>query len=308
MKVKTIIIFPYGGFEQKNDIEQMFWKIINTCEEISEKPLVVINRDTERRGLVPDFRNHKTLELIHVWSVDTCQMWLGGWGHLIDQYKPEELETSDDRVVLIPGDLAQMKDVDNFIRKIESFINSSYKDIFIGEYQTGEKYSAKELIDVYGTYQLLANWFPEISRAIKSLPLSKPRSEFLNIRASILNELLYKRKFAYEQTLNILITSWNFTKKAFDYNIIGFELGTLSDDPQFRQYRGCLDQIERSERLIKLLWREINEPKPEIGENIMSDSYIERYTRFCNDYDTLHRISTDILAATRITIRALLGT
>lgn len=308
MKIRTVIIFPYGGFEQKKDMEKIFWKIIDTCQKTDERPLVVINRDTERRGQVPNFSKHKNLELIRVWSVDTCQMWLGGWGHIIDKYNPEELKKSDDRVVLIPGDLAQMKDVDDFLSNIEAFINAQYKDIFIGEYQTGEKYSAKELIDVYGTYQLLANWFPEISKAIRSLRLSKPRSEFQNIRVSILNRLLNKRKFAYEQTLNILIRSWNYTKKAFDYTIKGFELGILKDDPQFRQYRGCLDQIERSERLIKLLWRDINEPKPEKSEDIMNDSYTERYTKFCNDYDRLHRISTDILEATRITIRAMLGT
>ncbi len=311
MRIRTIIIFPYGGFDDNEDIETMFWKIIDTCQKADEMPVVVLNRDTQRRGQVEKlYRNdrYKDLDIFPVWSVDTCQMWLGGWGHIIESYESEELEKSDDRVVLLPGDLEQMDDFEGFLDKLEEFIHASYKDIFIGEYQTGEKYSAKELIDVYGTYQLLANWFPEVSRAIRSLRISKSRSEFQNIRLSTLNKLLKKRKFAYEQTLNILISSWNTKKKDFDYTIGRIELGILKDDPQFRQYRGCLDQIERTERLIKLLWREINEPKPEDGEKITSASYIKRHTDFCNDYDRLHRISTDILEATRITIRAMLGT
>jgi hypothetical protein len=51
-----------------------------------------------------------------------------------------------------------------FIRDITS------SDIAIGDFKTGDQYSAKSLVDTYGTYSLLANWFPEISRSITLAP------------------------------------------------------------------------------------------------------------------------------------------
>src|SRR5690242_10989634 len=57
-----------------------------------------------------------------------------------------------------------------------------------------------------------ALWFPEIAAAARDKSIWKPRSEFVNIRVRVLRKLLVSnRRFAYEQTLNMLIHWWEFT-------------------------------------------------------------------------------------------------
>src|SRR5208283_430167 len=175
-----------------------------------------------------------------------------------------------------------------------------------GDFRTGDQYSAKSLVDTYGTYSLLANWFPEISRSIKSLPLNRPRSEFLNIKTSVLRELLINnRNFAYEQTLNFLIKCWNYEETKWKYNISISLLGTLSDNESFRNYRASIDQIERTEKMLSLLWREIKAPKK--TESVSDKSFEEKYTIFSNEYDKLSTKSKGIMDTARTTLRALLG-
>jgi len=161
-------------------------------------------------------------------------------------------------------------------------------------------------VDTYGTYSLLANWFPEISRSIRSLPLNRPRSEFLNIKTSVLRELIINnRNFAYEQTLNFLIKCWNYEEAKWKYNISTSRLGTLSDNKSFRNYRACIDQIERIERMLALLWREIKAPKKK--DNVSDKKLEEQYTVFSNEYDKLSSKSNGIMDSARTTLRALLG-
>jgi len=164
----------------------------------------------------------------------------------------------------------------------------------------------KSLVDTYGTYSLLANWFTEVSQGVRALPLHRPRSEFLNIKTSILRDLLINnRNFAYEQTLNFLIKSWNFAKSKWKYKISVYPLGSLSDNKSFRDYRSCVDQIERIERMLSLLWREIKEPKKKLT---MSDTHFQKlYTTFTNEYDTLRDKSKGIMGTARTTIRTLLS-
>lgn len=151
-----------------------------------------------------------------------------------------------------------------------------------------------------------ANWFPEISKSIKSLPLHRPRSEFLNIKTSVLRDLLINNKnFAYEQTLNFLIKSWDYDKTKWRYNISTHPLGRLSDNKSFRDYRGCIDQIERIERMLSLLWREIKEPKRKNG--VSGAKFEEQYTFFSNEYDNLRTKSKGIMETARTTLKAFLG-
>jgi hypothetical protein len=246
-----------------------------------------------------DERN-QGLEVVQTWSVDTCQTWLAGWGHVIDNYPEVE------RIVQIPGDLDYVnKDVE-FYENLSSFIKTADSDIAIGDFGTGDKYSAKSLVDTYGSYSLLANWFPEISQSIRSLPLHRPRSEFLNIKTAVLRDLLINnRNFAYEQTLNFLIKSWDYEEAKWKYNISTYPLGSLSDNKSFRDYRTCIDQIERIERMLSLLWREIKEPKKKEGAS--NREFEEQYTVFSNEYDKLFAKSNGIMDTARTTVRALLG-
>ncbi len=301
--LKPLIIFPYLGYENNEKCEWYFWWTVERCKEIDPKPIVVIPRDTIIRGDAVSFLNderYKTLEVLQVWSVDSCQTWLAGWGHVLDNYPEAE------RLVQIPGDIDYIdKDVE-FYNNLKAFIETKNSDIVIGDFRTGDQYSAKSLVDTYGTYSLLANWFPEISRSIRSLPLNRPRTEFINIKTAVLRDLIINnRNFAYEQTLNFLIKSWNYDEAKWKYDISVARLGTLSDNKSFRNYRSCVDQIERIERMLSLLWREIKSPKK---KNNVSDKELEaQYTIFSNEYDQVYSRSKGIMDTARTTLRALLG-
>ncbi len=300
---KPVIIFPYRGYENNEQCKWYFWWTVDRCKEIDPKPIVVLARETVIRGDAVSFINDdrfKTLEVVQTWSVDTCQTWLAGWGYVLDNY-PEA-----GRIVQIPGDLDYVNEDVDFYENLTRFIETTNTDIAIGDFGTGDKYSSKSLVDTYGSYSLLANWFPEISQSIRSLPLHRPRSEFLNIRTSVLRELLINnRNFAYEQTLNFLIKSWNYEEEKWKYQISIFPLGSLSDNKSFRDYRSCIDQIERIERMLSLLWREIKEPKK--TEGINDKIHENQYTMFFNEYDLLRTKSKGIMETARTTIRALLG-
>ncbi len=300
---KTVIIFPYLGYENNKNCEWYFWWTVDRCKEIDPKPVVVLPRDTVLRQNAASFikdPRYKTLEVIQPWSVDSCQTWLSGWGHVLDNHPDVE------RIVQIPGDIDYVAADVEFYDNLTRFIKTTDSDITIGDFRTGDQYSAKSLVDTYGTYSLLANWFPEISRSIRSLPLNRPRSEFINIKTSILRDLLINnRNFAYEQTLNFLIKCWNYTESKWKYNISIARLGTLSDNKSFQNYRTSVDQIERIDRMLSLLWREIKQPKKR--EGMTDKQFEEQYTHFSNEYDMLFTKSNGIMDTARTTLRALLG-
>ncbi|MEI8012605.1 MAG: hypothetical protein WCI27_09055 [Candidatus Omnitrophota bacterium] len=301
---KPLIIFPYLGYENNKKCEWYFWWTVDRCKKIDPRPIVVLNRDTVIRQDAVSFlkdERYKTLEVVETWSVDTCQTWLAGWGHVLDKYPDAE------RIVQIPGDIDFVEEDVGFYNNLSAFIEITSSDIVIGDFRTGDQYSAKSLVDTYGTYSLLANWFPEISRSIRSLPLNRPRSEFLNIKTSVLRNLIINnRNFAYEQTLNFLIKCWNYEEAKWRYSIAQFFLGTLSDNKSFRNYRACIDQIERTERMLSLLWREIKQPK-KMDNSISNKEFEEQYTVFSNEYDKLYTKSKGIMDTARTTLRALLG-
>ena len=172
MNSKPVIIFPYLGYENNKKCEWYFWWTIDRCKMIDPKPIVVVPRDTIIRGDAASFikdDRYKTLEVLQTWSVDSCQTWLAGWGHVLDHYPDVE------RIVQIPGDIDFVAEDVTFYDNLGVFIETTSSDIAIGDFRTGNQYSAKSLVDTYGTYSLLANWFPEISRSIRSLPLNRPR-------------------------------------------------------------------------------------------------------------------------------------
>ena len=79
----------------------------------------------------------------------------------------------------------------------------------------------------------------------------------------------------------------------------------MSDNKSFRNYRSCVDQIERIERMLSLLWREIKAPKKLDG--VTDKKFEEQYTVFSNEYDKLYSKSKGIMDTARTTLRALLG-
>jgi hypothetical protein len=291
-----MIVFPYSGYQKGSDREALFWKVVAHCREIAgdPKPTVVLNADTGLRGGAKAFQKDsrsKTVDVCRVWSVDTCQMWLAGWGHILDHYPRIE------RIVQLPGDLDWVEAHGEFFLRLDSFlVLGDPFNLIIGDFETSGRFSAKNLIDYYGTYALMANWFPEITNKILQMPLNRPRSEFLNVSVKTLRELLAVRKFAYEQTLNMLIRLWDFKTQEWKrgVSVHSHSFGTLSDESSFRQYRECLDQIERTERMLKMLWREIHV----VGKN-ESDEMWDRYHE-------LDQRSTSVRQNARIIIGNLL--
>ena len=117
--------------------------------------------------------------------------------------------------------------------------------------------------------------------------------------------MINNRSFAYEQTLNFLIKCWNYDEAKWKCHISVSPLGSLSDNKSIRDYRSCIDQIERIERMLALLWREIKEPKKKDG--VSDKEFEEQYTVFSNEYDNLRTKSKGIMETARTTLRALLG-
>jgi len=132
-------------------------------------------------------------------------------------------------------------------------------------------HSAKQLIDTYGTYGLLYNWFPAEAQGIRQIT-DKPRTEFFAIDTPTLKQaLIPNRWFAYEQTLMILLQ--NMKGKVSVRPIQRVELGRITDPEAARSSLGsAMQQVERTERALKLYWRDLveREGKPNWPEEFRS--------------------------------------
>jgi hypothetical protein len=156
-QIRVVIIFPYSGFNtdtnnfsgqelvNQENRKRNFEKIVKACS--SFRPLVVINKDTVNRKspknadeffqfyaqeedkkketfqaeISADLKNY-SFDVYQVWSVDTCQMWLAGWGHLIDELERNSESLENYRVVQIPGDL-------DTVGNSEEFFEQKIKDL-----------------------------------------------------------------------------------------------------------------------------------------------------------------------------------
>jgi hypothetical protein len=178
-------------------------------------------------------------------------MWYTGLGYAWDQGGP------DDVYWLIPGDfnygtpvgqqvLSGIHDLPEIIQELE-------QDLCVGEI-VADHNNPKQLIDTYGTFALLYNWFPVEAREIRQMT-ERPRSEFFAIRHGFLGEVLRERWYAYEQTMVILLKAVLGKKR-----ISRFSVGNLSDLPEGREsFSSALQQVERAERVLRSVWRERNQ-------------------------------------------------
>jgi len=142
------------------------------------------------------------------------------------------------------------------------------------------------LIDTYGTYGLLYNWFPHEAQRIRKIT-DKPRSEFFAISGSFLKEILMQRWYAYEQTIVILLKAISSDKR-----IHKEKLGDITDLPQGRDtLAAAMQQVERTERVLKMVWRERNEQQA---------GWTERFR-------VLDQQSEQIRAAALVILKNLLG-
>ncbi len=138
------------------------------------------------------------------------------------------------------------------------------QDLCIGEIETDHN-NSKQLIDTYGTFALLYNWFPAEAQEIRQFT-ERPRSEFFAIRHGFLNDLLRRRWFAYEQTVVMLLEAVFTGKK-----ISRFFVGNISDIAEGREsFASAMPQVERTERVLKTIWRERSQADGEWTERYRS--------------------------------------
>ncbi len=364
---RVVINFPYSGSEKEAPREELFWKIVQTCASNGTRPIIVVmDQDTITRGgadaFLHDARVGKyDLRVHRTSSVDTCDRWLAGWAVALgmlpcagapgDQALTLPEPDDNDRIILLPGDIDAVAKRNNFFNaSLPGFLAmNGTSDIVVGDFETGEKLASKDLIDLHGTYPLFALWFPEIAAAARDKSIWKPRSEFVNVRTCVLRELLSKRRFAYEQTLNMLIHSWDFAtgepaEEATDakaiakseapkqpgwrYHIAVFPLGEFADDPDERNIPGAIDQIERTERMLKMIWREKEftkaitkakndakelasrsrqDERDETYEKEFHRIFLEEAAKILRQYDHLEATSRAIEVAARVTVLSFIA-
>ncbi len=110
-------------------------------------------------------------------------MWLTGLGAAFDVEK--DLKEEGDVFWLIPGDFKYSqyskdnkgKDIFDEMVKIPNAVLARECDLCIGEIKIDTN-SSKDLIDTYGTYGLLANWFPNEAQQIQEANLEAENRVF----------------------------------------------------------------------------------------------------------------------------------
>ena len=258
-RIHPVVIYPFKQPGEYSDLEPLYEMIakLDADKERYTRPITVMDRKTSlamngdkefhefRRGTVA-----KHSDILDAWCVDTCQMWYSGLGAAFDKGK------TDDVYWLIPGDFnygTQVgKEVLANLWHLPEAVYGREQDLCIGEI-TMQAESSKQLIDTYGTFALLYNWFPVEARKIRQFT-ERPRSEFFAIGHGFLHEVLRQRWYAYEQTTVMLLLA------VFSNKQVGLlSVGDISDLPLGKEsLTSAIIQIERIEWVLKKFWLERN--------------------------------------------------
>ncbi|MGA1237766.1 MAG: hypothetical protein ACO34E_12980 [Limisphaerales bacterium] len=291
-RVHPIIIYPYQQPRSYDNLQHLYDLVAKLKDNPATyaTPVTVVDCKTLESN-----QGHKAFNtfhqqtvqqcshVIHAWCVDTCQMWYTGLGHAAQQGQPGDVYW------IIPGDfdygshtgkavLSQLHDLPEICQELQ-------QDICVGEIATDHSHS-KQLIDTYGTFALLYNWFPAEGREIRQYT-ERPRSEFIALHHDFLCQMLQQRWYAYEQTVVLLLQAV-FARR----RISRFFVGHVSDLPQGSDsLSSALQQIERTERVLKSVWRERHEKQA---------GWIDRYR-------TLESQSDQIVRAASVILQNLLG-
>ncbi|HKX60819.1 MAG TPA: hypothetical protein VJS65_03230 [Verrucomicrobiae bacterium] len=257
-----MVIYPIrqpGDFSNLDPLYELIARL-DAEKDAYARPITVMDRKTfyAMEGNKPflEFRKDSVArhsDILDAWCVDTCQMWYSGLGRAYEQGGP------DDVYWLIPGDFNYGtpvgREVLSRLHDLPEICVELQQDLCVGEVAT-EPGNSKQLIDTYGTFALLYNWFPAEAREIREYT-ERPRSEFFAVRHGFLGEMLRHRWFAYEQTVVMLLHAVLGHKR-----ISRFFVGHISDLPEGREsLSSALQQVERTERVLKTLWRERHEPR-----------------------------------------------
>jgi hypothetical protein len=259
-KIHPVVIYPFVHPSDHADLEELYQFIaqLDADKENCARPITVMDRktyDTARWNKeFLDFRSQvvaRHSQILDAWCVDTCQMWYTGLGVASEQ------GSSKDVYWLIPGDFnygaTEGRAVLGNLRKLPEMVLSQPLDLCVGEVAFDVN-SSKQLIDTYGTWGLLYNWFPQQTWELRKLT-DRPRSEFFAIRHGFLQDALHRRWYAYEQTTVLLLQALSSRTK-----IGRLALGDITDLPQRQEsVAAAMQQVERVERVLKLVWREWNQ-------------------------------------------------
>jgi hypothetical protein len=261
-RIHPVIIYPFKQPGDYSDLTELYALVarLDADKQRYARPITVIDRKThcamERNRTFHDFREHtvgRYSDVLDAWCVDTCQMWYCGLG------KAFERGGAEDVYWLIPGDFnygtATGKEVLGRLHDLPEIVVELQQDLCIGEIATDQN-NSKQLIDTYGTFALLYNWFPAEAQEIRQLT-ERPRSEFFAVGHRFLHEILGQRWFAFEQTVVMLLHAVFSNKR-----ITRFFVGNISDLPEGREsFASAMQQVERTELVLKSLWRERNQPR-----------------------------------------------
>jgi len=286
-QIHPIVIYPFKQPIDYSDLEGLYGMVAGLAAEPESyaRPITVMDRKTfyamEGNRAFLDFRNNTVVrhtEIIDAWCVDTCQMWYEGLGAAFER------GAENDVYWLIPGDFnygtAAGQEVLGGLHDLPEIILELDQDICVGEIATGH-HNSKHLIDTYGTFALLYTWFPAEAQEIRQFT-ERPRSEFFAVRHGFLREALMQRWYPYEQTVVMLLQAV-FSKKRMSR----FLVGNISDLPEGREpLAPALQQVERTERVLKSVWRERNQ---------FRGDWIEQYRQLENRSDQVRRAAFTIL-------------
>jgi hypothetical protein len=259
-KIHPIIVYPFKQPAHDSDLVALYGLVARLAAKPSTyaRPITVMDRKTyysmESNRAFLDFRKDTVArhsEILDAWCVDTCQMWYVGLGAAFER------GAENDVYWLIPGDFnygtPAGQEVLGGLHDLPEIILELDQDVCVGEIATGH-HNSKHLIDTYGTFALLYTWFPGEAQEIRQFT-ERPRSEFFAVRHAFLREVLAQRWYPYEQTVVMLLQAV-FGKK----RISRFSVGGISDLPGGSEpLAPALQQVERTERVLKSIWRERNQ-------------------------------------------------
>jgi hypothetical protein len=262
-RIHPVIVYPFIQPDEYTHLKALYELVarLDADKRTYARPITVMDRKTHYRmaedaGFLT-FKKETVArhsDVLDAWCVDTCQMWYSGLGLAFERGAPGDVYW------LIPGDfnygaavgqgvLSRLHDLPEIILELD-------QDLCIGEIAT-DHCNSKQLIDTYGTFGLLYNWFPAEAQEIRQYT-ERPRSEFFAVRHAFLAEVLARRWYPYEQTVVMLLQA------VFDHKRIArFFVGNISDLPEGREcFDSALQQVERTERVLKSVWRERNAGQP----------------------------------------------
>jgi hypothetical protein len=190
-------------------------------------------------------------KLVQVYSVDTCDRWLGGFGWALENKGWESVK----HILLLPGDFKIACDTKSTIEELIRETSDDKYEMVVGTIKS-ELLSSKQLIDTYATYALMLVWFPQDAKTLVQHGILKPRSEFFGLSRRLLEYTMSKRWFPYAQTLVILLRYLWWRRENLKLRPIHNVPISVGPEAGARDLKGAITQLERIERVLRFLWRE----------------------------------------------------